>query len=135
MTDRELLIELVKDKRRLEKTQLVRWGINAAVIILTVVLLTVYLIPTMKTVRKADAAIDMMQEEVENIKGGFDDAMEKLSEFKALADKFSGIDGLDEKLAAFDEIGEKIRQIDFEAFNNVITSFENLVNKVPWLFK
>ena len=135
MTERELLMELVNEKRRQEKIRYIKWGITAVIIILVVVLLIVYLPPVVKTIKKVDSAVDMMQSEIDNIKGSFDDAMEKLSEFEAIAEEFSDFDDLKEKLAGLEEIGEKLGEIDFDAFNNVITSFENLVNKIPWLFK
>ena len=135
MTERELLMELVNEKRRQEKIRYIKWGISAVIIVLVVVLLIVYLPPVVKTIKKVDNAVDMMQSEIDNIKGSFDEAMEKLSGFEAIAEEFSDFDDLKEKLAGLEEIGEKLGEIDFDAFNNVITSFENLVNKIPWLFK
>ena len=135
MTDRELLMELVEDKRRQEKIKYIEWGIAAAVIILVIVLLLVYLPPVVKTFKEVDSAVDMMQSEIDNIKGSFDEAMEKLSEFEALADKIPDLEGLEEKFAGLEELGEKLKEVDFEGLNEVITKLNNLVNKFPWLFK
>ena len=77
----------------------------------------------------------MMQSEIDNIKGSFDEAMEKLSEFEALADKIPDLEGLEEKFAGLEELGEKLKEVDFEGLNEVITKLNNLVNKFPWLFK
>ena len=145
MKDRELLMELVEDKRRQEKLRYIKYGIAAAVIVLIVVLLLVYLPPVVRTFDKIDGAVDMMQSEMDNISGSFDEAMEKLSEFEALADKLSVFEELGDKISEFEELGDKLKgleelgdklgEIDFEAFNEVISKLNNLVNKFPWLFK
>ena len=134
MTERELIMELVIDKRREEKIRYIKYGIIAAVLILIVILLLVYLPPIVRTFDKIDGAVDMLQNEIDNIKGSFDEAMGKLSEFEAMADEFSSLGDLKEKFAALEELGDRLGEVDFEAFNEVITKLNNLVNKVPWLF-
>lgn len=134
MTERELIMELVIDRRREEKIRYIKYGIIAAVLILIVILLLVYLPPIVRTFDKIDGAVDMLQTEIDNIKGSFDEAMGKLSEFEAMAEEFSSLGDLKEKFAALEELGDRLGEVDFEAFNEVITKLNNLVNKVPWLF-
>ena len=114
MTDRELLLELVRGQRREAKLRYVKWGIAAVLVIAAAVLLALYIPKVNVTLSNLDNVAAMVETEIDNIKGPIENAMEQLEEFKSL--------------------GETLGNFDIEGFNNVITKLENLTNKVPWLF-
>jgi len=122
MTDRELLMELLEDKRRQEKERKVKYWVLAAVVLVIAVLLVIYIPKAAAFFDNVNRTMAMMETEVDNIKVSFDSAMQKIDELEN-----SG-------LADLAELSEQLKGIDFDALGQMIERMNTFMEKLPILF-
>ena len=72
MTDHEMLLELMQEKRRNDRSRKIRYMIAGAVIVLTVILLIRFLPPAVSYFRTMKETIDRMQASVTEIQNAAD---------------------------------------------------------------
>ena len=61
MSDHELLMELVKEKRRNDKIRYVRYGFYALILLIVIVIGAVYIPKIMAVIRRYNAFMDQME--------------------------------------------------------------------------
>ena len=69
MTDHEMLLELMREKRRNERARNIRYMIAGAVIVLILILIFRYLPPVVHYFQSLNATIDKIQGNVEEVQG------------------------------------------------------------------
>ena len=133
MTDRELLMELVEDKRRQERYRNIKLAVIGVIVLAVVILLIRVVPPVVRTFRQVDGfmqslesadfsnTIQNLEQEIDSIRGEFSGAMDKVSE-------------LESSFGKIQELGSKLEGIDFDGLSEVINKLGNLVNKFPFLF-
>ena len=61
MSDHELLMELVKEKRRSDKIRYIRYGIHALILLAIVVVGIIYVLKIVAVIRRYNAFMDQME--------------------------------------------------------------------------
>ena len=79
MTEREMLEELVSEKRRNDVIRLVLLGICAAAAVIVIVLLAIYLPPVIAFFRQLNESIQQVQGEFQKIQEAIDSVRETVS--------------------------------------------------------
>ena len=72
MTDREILEELLADKRRQDTLRRVRLGVYAALAVVIAVLLAKYLPPTVRYFRELDETMQQVRQAMEQVNAALD---------------------------------------------------------------
>ena len=124
MTEREMLAELMEDKRRRDKLRWVKIAVAAVVLILVIVFAVKYIVPMSGYVKEIEASMSTIEKEVDAMK---DQAQSIMNDMQSKLDEVD--------LEGLKSIAQKLEDIDFDSVKDTAVKFGNLVNKFPWLFK
>ena len=83
MSDHEMLVELLKEKRRNDRARNFKYMIAGACIVLIVILLAKYLPPVITFFRRIDSSLDQVQQgigQVQDVADGIKDSVSSLLE-------------------------------------------------------
>ena len=103
MTEREMLEELITEKRRNDIVKIVFLGIFLAVSVIVIILLAVYLPPVIAFFRRLSESVQQVQEELQRVLNAADSVRETLSGIGS-----AGKDTLENAAAQLNELLERI---------------------------
>ncbi len=69
MTDHEMLVELMQEKRRNERARNIKYMIAGAVLVLVIILLIKYVPPVVRYFQKLNGTIETMQNSIAAVQG------------------------------------------------------------------
>ncbi len=124
MTDHEILVELLKEKRLRDRLRYVKIAAIVVVLIAVVVFAVKFVVPVSNYTKEINQSMTRIEAEVESVKLQAEDTM------KSINDKLSEVD-----MESVKSFTEKLKGIDFDAIEGVIEKLGNLVNKFPILFQ
>ena len=79
MTDHEMLVELMHEKRRNDRARNIKYMIAGAVILLIVILLFKYLPPVIRYFRSLNESLDTIRGGVDSVRGLADNVNDKVN--------------------------------------------------------
>lgn len=124
MTDHEILVELLKEKRLRDRLRYVKIAAIVVVLIAVVVFAVKFVVPISNYTKEINQSMTRIEAEVESVKLQAEDTM------KTINDKLSEVD-----MDSVKSFTEKLKGIDFDSIEGVIEKLGNLVNKFPILFQ
>ncbi len=117
MTDRELLEELVKEKRLQETLRRIRIGIGAAIAVAVAILLAIYLPPVIRYFRQLNETIQQVRRVAEQ-------AGASLDSVRAAAEQVTAsLDGMRQEIVSIESSGAAALQNAAERLNELLNSF------------
>ena len=124
MTEREMLVELMEDKKRRDRFRYVKIAAAVLILILIIVFAVKFLVPMTGYVKSIEESMTGIQAEVDAIKGQAQTLMEDMQ---------SKLDEMD--LESLQELSDKLQDVDMDSVKETVEKLGNLVNKFPWLFR
>ena len=103
MTDREILEELLQERRRDRTKEYIRWGLYAAALLAVAILCAVYLPPVIDYFRKLHDAVEQIRQGMDQVRAAADtvrDAVTRVGQ--------GGSEALESALARLNELLEKL---------------------------
>ena len=88
MTDHEMLVELMQEKRRTDRARNIKYMIAGAIILLIIILLIKYLPPAIRYFRSLNESLNTIRGGVDSVRGVADNVNDKIN---SLWDKLSSI--------------------------------------------
>jgi len=124
MTEREMLEELIAEKKRRDRMRPVWIAAAAVLVVLIAVFVVRFMVPIGGYVRSIEESMTYMQSEVEAVK---EQAVTIMNDIQT---KMEDID-----IEGIKKMSEMLDQIDVDAASDVLQKLGNLVNKFPFLFR
>ena len=124
MTEREMLEELIAEKKRRDRMRPVWIAAAAVLVVLIAVFVVRFMVPIGGYVRSIEESMTYMQSEVEAVK---EQAVTVMNDIQT---KMEDID-----IEGIKKMSEMLDQIDVDAASDVLQKLGNLVNKFPFLFR
>lgn len=124
MTDRELLEELIREKRLQERTRNFRIGCRVAVALVVVILLCVYLPPVIRFYRQANETMQQVRDAVGQVRGGVEQVKGASTRVQGTMDELQGtVDSIKDSLTNLKQNGVDVLQGTMDQLNQLLSGF------------
>lgn len=127
MTDHEMLVELLEEKRYQERMRNLRIGCKAAVALAVVILLCIYLPPVIRTYRQLNETMQQVRDTVDQVKGAVEQVKGASTRVQGTMDELQGtVNSIRSALDNLKQNGVDVLEGAMDQLNQLLQNFPGL---------